>query len=76
MKGIVRQVGETNELPVSIIEFCTREMSENNPGAFRSDSQMVVVVSERGTHVLLQVVQKFVSHDGDHLPLQLRRSGR
>ena len=37
---------------------------------------MVAAISEQDTHALLQVVRKFVSHDGDHLPLQLRRSGR
>ena len=37
---------------------------------------MVAVVFERGTHAPLQVVRKFVSRDGDHLPLQLRRNGR
>ena len=37
---------------------------------------MVAVISEPDTHVLLQAVRKFVSHDGGHPPLQLRRSGR
>ena len=53
-------------------ETCQRKWK----GSLGCDSQMVAVISERDRHVLLQVVRKSVSHDGDHLLLQPRRSGR